>query len=51
MTVESTAKFTDLAVKLWATLALDTKNRLLANACGRTCPHGVSITDFTGLSK
>ena len=51
MNVESIPKFTDPAVKLWATIPADTKKLLLANVWCSKCRHEVTITNFTGVVK
>ena len=51
MTTESIPKFTDPAVKLWATISSDSKKLLLSNVwCGK-CRHEVTITNFSGVVK
>lgn len=51
MTIESLPEFTAPAARLWATIPVDTRKRLLANVwCGK-CRHEVTITNFTGAVK
>lgn len=51
MNVESIPEFIAPAAKLWATIPVDAKKRLLANVwCGR-CRNEVTIANFTGAVK
>ncbi|MGB8413463.1 MAG: hypothetical protein WCE23_11630 [Candidatus Binatus sp.] len=51
MSIESSAKFTAPAAKLWASIPADSKKQLLSNVwCGK-CRHEVTITNFSGAIK
>jgi hypothetical protein len=51
MPIESIAKFTAPAAKLWASIPSNSKKLLLSNVwCGK-CRHEVTITNFSGAVK